>query len=100
MEVRHRSVALPFTVFDHDQQRVTQAAIIENKHLSAVLEHIRAEQEKAGPEPKRKRGPVQRTRYTPNGRRNDGWNSPAARQQKATGDAGDGARAAGRACDP
>jgi hypothetical protein len=98
MEVRHRSIALPFTVFDHDQQRVTQAAIIENKHLSAVLEHIRDEQQNAVP--KAKRSPVQRTRYTPNGRRNDGWNSLAARRKKAAGDAHDGARAAERTCDP
>ncbi|TFL15930.1 hypothetical protein [Jannaschia formosa] len=91
LEVRHRGVALPFTVFDQDQQRVTQAAIVENKNLSAVLEHIKAEQEKAGPRPARKRGPVQRTRYIPTGRRNDGWNSLAARKKKAD--------AAGQACD-
>jgi hypothetical protein len=98
MEVRWKGLALPHTVFDHDQQRVTQAAIVENKHLSAMLEHIKAEQEKAPPRPKR--GPVQRTKYTPTGRRNDGWNSLAARKAKADQAARDGARAAGQACDP
>ena len=80
IEVRHRGIALPFTMIDQDQQQVTQAAIVENKNLSAVLEHIRTEQQKAPP--KRKRVPVQRTHYTPNGRRNDGWNSLAARKKK------------------
>ena len=94
-----------YRVFCKDQQRVTQAAIVENKHLSAVLEHIKAEQEKAKPKPKR--GPAQRTRYTPNGRRNDGWNSLAARKRKAEREAlaepttfNRPARAAGQACDP
>lgn len=43
-EVRWKGVSLPYSVFDKDQ-RVTHAAITENKHLSAVLEHIKAEQE-------------------------------------------------------
>lgn len=110
-EVRWKGAALPYTVFSKDQQRVTQAAIVENKHLSAVLEHIKAEQEKADAKPRPRRQPVQRTRYTPNGRRNDGWNSLAARKRKAERDGAatnDGsaskpeptARAARQACDP
>jgi hypothetical protein len=47
-EVRWKGVSIPYTVFDKDQ-RVTHAAITENKHLSAVLEHIKAEQDKAAP---------------------------------------------------
>jgi hypothetical protein len=87
-EVRWNGMVLPYRVFSKDQQRVTQASIVANKNLSAVLEHIKAEQEKA--KPKSKREPAQRTRYTPNGRRNDGWNSLAARkktpsQSSATG---------------
>jgi len=53
-------------VFDKDQ-RVTHAAITENKHLSAVLEHIKAEQDKAPP--KNRRAGKQATRYQPTGKR-------------------------------
>lgn len=79
-EVRWKGVSLPYSVFDKDQ-RVSHAAITENKHLSAVLEYIKAEQDKAPP--KKRRAGKQRTRYEPTGRRNDGWNSLAARQAKA-----------------
>jgi hypothetical protein len=48
LEFRWKGVSLPYSVFDKDQ-RVTHAAITENKHLSAVLEHIKTEQEKAPP---------------------------------------------------
>ena len=41
-DVRWKGASLPYSVFDKDQ-RVTHAAITENKHLSAVLEHIKAE---------------------------------------------------------
>ena len=80
LEFRWKGVSLPYSVFDKDQ-RVSHAAITENKHLSAVLEHIKAEQDKAPP--KKRRAGKQRTRYEPTGRRNDGWNSLAARQAKA-----------------
>ena len=89
LEFRWQGVALPHTVFDKDQ-RVTHAAITENKHLSAVLEHIKAEQDKAPP--KKRRAGKQRTQYTPNGRRNTGWNSLTDRKAKAT-------RAASQGCD-
>ena len=78
-DVRRKGASLPYSVFDKDQ-RVTHAAITGNKHLSAVLEHIKAEQEKSPP--KTRRAGKQRTRYTPTGRRNDGWNSLAARTAK------------------
>ncbi len=76
LEFRWKGVSLPYSVFDKDQ-RVTHAAITENKHLSAVLEHIKAEQDKATP--KKPRAGKQRSRYKPTGRRNDGWNSKLAR---------------------
>ena len=80
LEFRWKGVSLPYSVFDKDQ-RVTHAAITENKHLSAVLEHIKAEQEKAPP--KKRRAGKQRSRYEPTGRRNDGWNSLADRKRIA-----------------
>ena len=50
------------------------------EHLGAVLEHIKAEQDKTPP--KKRRAGKQRSRYKPNGRRNDGWNSKLARAAK------------------
>jgi hypothetical protein len=83
-EVRWKAVSIPCTVFDKDQ-RVTHAAITENKHLSAVLEHIKIEQDKAPP--KKRRAGKQATRYQPTGKRNDGWNSKLARRAKEKADA-------------
>ncbi|WP_413873539.1 hypothetical protein [Albidovulum sp.] len=40
-EVRHKGFSLPYRVFDPDQQRVTHAAITENKHLSAALAYAK-----------------------------------------------------------
>lgn len=80
LEFRWKGVSLPHSVFDKDQ-RVSHAAITENKRLSAVLEYIKAEQDKAPP--KKRRAGKQRTRYEPTGRRNDGWNTLAARRAKA-----------------
>lgn len=59
---------------------MTHAAITENKRLEAVLEHIKAEQEKAAP--KTRRAGKQKMRYQPTGKRNDGWNSKLARRVK------------------
>ena len=81
LEFRWKGVSLTYSVFDKDQ-RVTHAAIAGNKHLSAVLEHIKAEQDKAPP--KKRRAGKQRTHYEPTGRRTDGWNSLADRKRKAT----------------
>ena len=52
IQVRAIGVALLCTFFDPHQQRVTHAAITENKHLSAVLAHVKEEREKATPPPK------------------------------------------------
>lgn len=78
-EVRWKGVSIPYSVFDKDQ-RGTHAAITDNKRLSAVLEHIKAEQDKAAP--KKRRAGKQATRYQPTGKRNDGWNSKPARRAK------------------
>lgn len=48
LEFRWKGVSLPYSAFDKDQ-RVTHAAITENKHLGAVLEFIKAEQDKRPP---------------------------------------------------
>lgn len=52
IQVRAKGVALPCSIFDLHQQRVAHATITENKHLSAVLAHIKKEQEKAASPPK------------------------------------------------
>lgn len=48
IQVRANGVVLPHTVMN-PERRITHAAITENKRLSAVLEHIKAEQDKAPP---------------------------------------------------
>ena len=80
LEFRWKGVSLPYSMFDKDQ-RVTHAAITENKRLGAVLEFIKEEQDKGAP--KKRRAGKQRTRYKPNGRRNDGWNSLSNRKRIA-----------------
>ncbi|RBW63344.1 ISNCY family transposase [Ruegeria sp. A3M17] len=47
-EVRWKGRTLPYSIFDMDQ-RVTHAAITENKRLGAVLAHIKDIQDKAPP---------------------------------------------------
>jgi len=79
LEFRSKGISLPYSAFDKDQ-RVSHAAITENKRLSAVLEHIKTEQDKAPP--KKRRAGTQATRYQPNGRRNNGWNSKLAKAAK------------------
>jgi len=81
IQIRTKGVALAHTIFDLDQ-RVTHAAITENKRLGAVLAHIKAEQEKQPPKVRVK--PVSaKNAYVRNGRRNDGWTSKLARRAKA-----------------
>lgn len=82
IQVRHNGIALPCAIFDPHQQRVTHAAITDNKHLSAVLAQIKAEQDKAV-------GSVEvrpesaRNGYRKNGRRNNGWNTLVDRKRNA-----------------
>lgn len=70
LDIRCKGITLPYSAFDKDQ-RLTHAAIIENKHLSAVLALITIEQDKAAPKPKVK--PVSaRNGYVKTGRRSPG----------------------------
>lgn len=71
IQVRAKGVLLPCTVFSPHQHRVTHAAITENKHLSAVLAHIKEEQDKTAPSPKVKPTSA-RNRYKKTGRRPPG----------------------------
>lgn len=91
IQVRHNGIALPCSIFDPHQQRVTHAAITDNKHLSAVLAHIKAEQDKAAASAE-VRPESARNGYRKNGRRNNGWNSLADRKRNA-------ARKASQGCD-
>src|SRR5271166_5727145 len=43
LAIRYRGLDLPYTTFDKLRQ-VSQATIVENKHLGAVLSHIREQQ--------------------------------------------------------
>lgn len=79
LEFRWKDAALAYSVFDKDQ-RVTRAAITENKRLGAVLEHIKAERDKAAP--KTRRTGKQQTKYASTERRNNGWNSKLAKAEK------------------
>ncbi len=63
LEVRWNGVSLSYRAFDPDQQRVTHAAITENKRLSAVLSAIQEMQEASAP--KVTTVGKQRTRYQP-----------------------------------
>jgi len=49
LEVRWKGVALPYRIFDKNQ-RVTQAAIVENKRLSEALAWVKARQDELRPE--------------------------------------------------
>lgn len=69
LEVRWKGASIPYSVFDKDQ-RVTHAAITENKHLSAVLEFIKKEQGQRPP--KKRRAGKQRTQHEPTGRKSPG----------------------------
>jgi hypothetical protein len=70
IQVRAKGVALPHTILN-PERRITHAAITENKWLSAVLEHIKTEQDKAPPKVKVK--PVSaKNGYKKTGRRPPG----------------------------
>ncbi len=86
LDVRWKGYCLPYTVFDKDQ-RVTHAAITENKRLGDVLAYIKERQDaQNAPTVKTnsdKNGYVKRARGP--GRRKDFMNDPAviARREKA-----------------
>ena len=56
--ISYKGIELPYRTFDTVRQ-VTQGAIVENKHLSAVLEFIREEQQ-AAPKKRSQRAPRRR----------------------------------------
>ena len=66
LEVRWKGVALPYRAFDKDQ-RVSQADIVENKRLSAVLAQVKEMQE-SRPPPRVKTN-SEKTGYRKTGRR-------------------------------
>ena len=78
-EVRWKGFSLPYRVFDPDQQRMTHAAITENKHLSAALAYAKEIQDARLADEAVKIG-KQRTKYTPTGRKPPG---PKGRVEKA-----------------
>lgn len=85
LDVRWRGHSLPYTVFDKDQ-RVTHAAITENKRLSDVLAYIKERQdEQAKPTIKSN---SEKIGYTPRGRkpgrRTDSMNDPAVIARRKT----------------
>ncbi|WOS64452.1 ISNCY family transposase [Sinorhizobium fredii] len=86
LDVRWKGHSLPYKTFDKDQ-RVTHAAITENKRLSDVLAYIKERQDQL-PSPK-VRTNSEKNGYTPRGRkpgkRTDFMNDPAviARRQQA-----------------
>ena len=72
LEVRWKGLSLPFTVFDKDQ-RVTHAAIVENKRLGEVLAFIKSQQDlRPPPRPKTN---SERIGYRKKGRTSLGKNS-------------------------
>ncbi|TBC01027.1 ISNCY family transposase, partial [Rhizobium ruizarguesonis] len=89
LDVRWKGHSLPYKVFDKDQ-RVTHAAITENKRLGDVLAYIKARQEQL-PAPK-VRTNSEKNGYTPRGRKpgrkTDFMNDPAviARRRQALSD--------------
>ena len=86
LDVRWKGHCLPYRVFDKDQ-RVTHAAITENKHLSDVLAYIKARQDQLAPP--RVKTSSEKMGYKPRGRkpgrRTDFVNDPQvnARRQEA-----------------
>ncbi len=66
-DVRWKGHSLPYTVFDKDQ-RVTHAAVTENKRLSDVLAYIKERQDDVAPPVKVKRE-SEKNGYKPRGRK-------------------------------
>ena len=99
MQVRALGVVLPHTVFDKNQ-RVTHAAITENKHLGAVLAWIKSEQDKTPPKVKTKRTSA-RNAYVKTGRTPPGRPSmvDAIAEKRRAEAAREVDRVAGQSCD-
>ncbi|MEP4979703.1 ISNCY family transposase [Ascidiaceihabitans sp.] len=70
IQIRANGIVLPHAILN-PERKITHAAITENKRLSAVLEHIKAEQDKAPPKVKVK--PISaKNGYVKTGRRPPG----------------------------
>jgi hypothetical protein len=95
IDIRWKGISLTWRAFDHNQQRVTHAAITENKRLSEVLAYAKALQDAAPP--KVKAVGKQRSRYEPTGKKSPG--RPSWLDKRAARRAKDAARLAGQACD-
>ena len=98
-QVRWNGLALTYTVFDKDQ-RVTHAAVTENKHLSAVLAYVKEEQDKLPP-PKVKAVGKQASRYKKTGRTPPGRPSmvDAIAEKRRAEAARETDRVAGQSCE-
>ena len=82
--MRWKGFSLPYRVFDADQQRVTHAAITENKRLSEALAFAKEVQDARLAEPAK--AGKQRTKYTPTGRKPPGpkgWAEKRADRHRA-----------------
>ena len=82
LEVRWKGLSLPYTAFDKDQ-RVTHAAIVENKRLGEVLGFIKAQQDARPPRVKTN---SEKNGYRKTGRSRPGRTGSASRssgQQRA-----------------
>lgn len=84
-EVRHKGFSMPYRVFEPDKQRVTHAAIIENKRLSAALAYAKELQDARAADEAVKVG-KQRTKYKLTGRKRPGpkgWVEKRADRRRA-----------------
>lgn len=84
LDLRWKGISLTYRIFDKDQQRVTHAAITENKRLGEVLAYA-MELQQAKP-PSLPSAGKQRTRYEPTGKKPPGrksWLDKRAEQRAA-----------------
>ena len=85
-QIRWKGVALPYTVFDKNQ-RVTHAAITENKLLGDQLAWVKQQQElldaEGGPKPAKMKTSSERGGYKKTGKRKRGRPSILAKRREA-----------------
>ncbi|RED10623.1 ISNCY family transposase [Pontivivens insulae] len=86
--VIHKGVALPHSVFDPSQQRVTHASITENKRLSAVLTYVKEQQERDDNPTVEVKPSSAKTGYKKTGRRPPGRPSFLERREARKGRTG------------
>lgn len=95
IDIRWKGISLAWRAFDHNQQHVTHAAIIENKRLGEVLAYAKALQEAAPP--KVTSVGKQRSKYEPTGKPRAG--RPSWLDKRAARHAADAAYVAGQVSD-